>query len=252
MLALCEPPRNDFDIRRLPATIRDGRSGPTMDRDAVLQRIADIGIIPVLRAERAEDALVAVDVLYESGIPVVEVTTTVPGAATVIGQISRKYGSKLLVGAGTVLNIEQAQRCIEAGASFLVSPGLSLAVLRHAKNIKMLAIPGVLSPTEVMLALSEGETLMKVFPCGSMGGPAYLKALRGPFPNAAFIPTGGVSAKNIGDYFAAGAIAVGVGGDLVSIDALRSGNLAPIRSTAQALRDAVFRGRTILKSSSKI
>jgi 2-dehydro-3-deoxyphosphogluconate aldolase/(4S)-4-hydroxy-2-oxoglutarate aldolase len=214
-----------------------------MDREAVLQRIVDIGIIPVLRAERAEDALLVVDVLYESGIPVVEVTTTVPGAATVIAEISRKFGSKLLVGAGTVLNIEQAQLCIEAGASFLVSPGLSLPVLRHAKNIKMLAIPGVLSPTEVMTALSEGETLMKVFPCGSVGGPAYLKALRGPFPNAAFIPTGGVSVKNIGDYFAAGAIAVGVGGDLVSIEALRSGNLEPIRSAAQAVRDAVFKAR---------
>jgi 2-dehydro-3-deoxyphosphogluconate aldolase/(4S)-4-hydroxy-2-oxoglutarate aldolase len=214
-----------------------------MDRDAVLARIADIGIVPVVRADRAEDACAVVDALCDGGIPVVEITMTVPGALDVMRQVSRKYGSKVLLGAGTVLDVEQARQCISAGAAFLVSPGLSTAVLRYAQNERILAVPGVFSPTEVMAALAEGSQVMKVFPCGSVGGPSYIKSLHGPFPGVSFIPTGGVSLNNVGHYIAAGAVAVGIGGELVSVAALRAGNLDSIQQAARALLEAVQTAR---------
>ncbi len=214
-----------------------------MHREAVLERILEIGIVPVIRADSVEDACRVVDALYDNGIAIVEVTMTVPDAPAVMQRVSQKYGSKLLLGAGTVLNAEQAQRCVDMGASFLVSPGLSLAVLHYAKSEDLLAIPGVLTPTEVMAALAEGVEVMKLFPCGSVGGAAYLKAMRGPFPNVSFIPTGGVSASNAAQYFAAGAVAIGVGGELVSAAALRSGDLTPIHQAAQALLREVRSGR---------
>lgn len=214
-----------------------------MNRQTVLERILDIGIIPVIRADSVEDACRVVDVLYDNGIAIVEITMTVPDAPAVMQRVSQKYGSRLLLGAGTVLNAQQAQRCIAMGAAFLVSPGLSLPVLHHAKGSGLLAIPGVLTPSEVMAALSEGIQVMKLFPCGSLGGPAYLKALRGPFPNVSFIPTGGVSASNAAQYFDAGAVAVGVGGELVSASALRKGDLTAIHQAAQALLQQVRAAR---------
>jgi 2-dehydro-3-deoxyphosphogluconate aldolase/(4S)-4-hydroxy-2-oxoglutarate aldolase len=141
----------------------------------------------------------------------------------------------VLIGAGTVLNSEQATACLDAGAQFLVSPGLSIAVLETAKQRATLAIPGALTPTEIMLATSQGAKLLKIFPCGSLGGAKYLKSLRGPFPDISFIPTGGVNASNAAEFLAAGAFALGVGSELVDSAALREGKFDKITNAAKQL-----------------
>jgi 2-dehydro-3-deoxyphosphogluconate aldolase / (4S)-4-hydroxy-2-oxoglutarate aldolase len=153
----------------------------------------------------------------------------------------------VLLGAGTVTNAEQAEACIQAGAQFLVSPGLSIPALEVAKRHSILAIPGALTPTELMNAQEHGARLVKIFPCGNVGGAKYLKSLRGPFPRAALIPTGGVNAANAADLIAAGAFALGVGADLVDAAALREGNLEKITTAARELVNAVATARAALR-----
>jgi 2-dehydro-3-deoxyphosphogluconate aldolase/(4S)-4-hydroxy-2-oxoglutarate aldolase len=147
-----------------------------------------------------------------------------------------------------VTSAAQAEACILAGAQFLVSPGLSAAVLAEAKNHSILAIPGALTPTELMSAQEHGATLVKIFPCGNVGGAKYLKSLKAPFPQAMLIPTGGVNTANAADFIAAGAFALGVGADLVDAAALREGNLEKITNAARELVNAVTSARAALKS----
>ncbi len=214
-----------------------------MTRDEVIRRIGDIGIVPVVRAGSPDEASRAVEAILAGGISVVEITMTVPNAVTVIREVVRQYGKKVLTGAGTVLTAKQAESCLAAGAEFLVSPGLSLPVLRVAEAAGKLAIPGALTPTELMAASIEGAELVKIFPCGNVGGPKYLRSLRAPFPDINLIPTGGVNLSNAGDYIGAGAFALGVGADLVDTAALRNGDLQKIIGTARSLVDAVRRAR---------
>jgi 2-dehydro-3-deoxyphosphogluconate aldolase / (4S)-4-hydroxy-2-oxoglutarate aldolase len=214
-----------------------------MTLEDVAQRIGEIGVVPVVRAAGVEEARQAVDAILAGGIPVVEITMTVPGAVAVIRDMVRQFGSKVLVGAGTVITREQAEACLEAGAQFLVSPGLSIAMVRMAQERDTLAIPGALTPTEVMAATAERCSVIKIFPCGSVGGPKYLKALRGPFPNLKIVPTGGVSVANAAEYIAAGAFAVGVGSDLVDTAALRQGKPEKIVAAARELVAAVQMAR---------
>lgn len=214
-----------------------------MTIEDVIRRIGEIGIVPVVRAATVEDATRAVEAICAGGIPIIEITMTVPNAVSVIRHVVREHGSTALIGAGTVTTGEQAEQCIRAGAEFLVSPGLSTHVLAVAQACAKLAIPGALSPTELMHAQESGAKLIKIFPCGNVGGPKYLQSLRGPFPNVALIPTGGVSVSNAADYIAAGAFALGVGGDLVNAAALRDGNLAKITQAAQELVQAVQTAR---------
>jgi len=210
-----------------------------MNIEQAIQKIAEIGIIPVVRASSAEEARQAVDAIHRGGIAIIEITMTVPDAPTIIREVSRHYGDKVLTGAGTVTSAKQADACLAAGAQFLVSPGLSTAVLDVAHAAGKLAIPGALTPTDVMAATDAGASLIKIFPCGSVGGPKYLKALRAPFPNARFIPTGGVNLSNAAEYLAAGAFALGVGADLVDLVALRNNQAQKISDTARTLVDAV-------------
>jgi 2-dehydro-3-deoxyphosphogluconate aldolase / (4S)-4-hydroxy-2-oxoglutarate aldolase len=212
--------------------------------DAIL-RISEIGIVPVVRAATVEDATRAVEAICAGGIPILEITMTVPNAISVIRHVVREHGSAALIGAGTVTTREQAEQCIDAGAEFLVSPGLSIPVLAVAQACGKLAIPGALTPTELMHAQENGAKLIKIFPCGNVGGPKYLQALKGPFPKAALIPTGGVSVSNAAEYIAAGAFALGVGGDLVNASALRSGNLEKITQAARELVQAVYAARRV-------
>jgi 2-dehydro-3-deoxyphosphogluconate aldolase/(4S)-4-hydroxy-2-oxoglutarate aldolase len=209
-----------------------------------IKKIAEIGIVPVVRAGSLDEARRAVDAVYAGGISVIEITMTVPDAPAMIREVVRQYGDKVLAGAGTVVNEMQARMCVDAGAEFLVSPGLSVAVLNVAAALGKLAIPGALTPTEVMQALDAGVNLIKVFPCGSVGGPKYLKALRAPFPGVSFIPTGGVNLANAAEFFAAGAFALGVGADLVDLAALRANNAAKITEGARALVEAVKKARS--------
>jgi 2-dehydro-3-deoxyphosphogluconate aldolase / (4S)-4-hydroxy-2-oxoglutarate aldolase len=214
-----------------------------MKIDQVVRRIEEIGIIPVIRAASVEEANRAVEAICPNGIPVVEITMTVPNAVAVIREVARQRGKDVLIGAGTVTNGKQALECIEAGAQFLVSPGLSVAVLEAASAHKILAIPGALTPTELMNAQEHGATLVKIFPCGNVGGPKYLKSLKAPFPHARLIPTGGVNAANAAEFIAAGAFALGVGADLVDAAALREGNLEKVCNAARELVDAVKAAR---------
>jgi 2-dehydro-3-deoxyphosphogluconate aldolase / (4S)-4-hydroxy-2-oxoglutarate aldolase len=209
----------------------------------VIRRIGEIGIVPVVRAANVEEAKRAVEAISDGGIPILEITMTVPNATSVIRYVIREYGSKALIGAGTVTTSEQAEECIAAGAEFVVSPGLSIPVLSVAQKHARLAIPGALTPTELMHAQDNGAELIKIFPCGNVGGPKYLQSLKAPFPNAALIPTGGANASNAASYISAGAFALGVGADLVNAAALREGNLAKITQSAQELVQAVRAAR---------
>ena len=206
-----------------------------MTIDDVIRRIGEVGIVPVVRAADFEEARAAVDAICAGGIPIIEVTMTVPDAPAVIREIIKRYKDEVLVGAGTVTAPEEMDACIDAGAQFLVSPGLSTRLVRAADKCGKLIIPGVLTPSEVMAARDEGVKLIKIFPCGNLGGPKYLKALRGPFPQIAFVPTGGVNLSNAAEYLAAGAFALGVGTDLVDVAALRAGDSQKVVNAAQAL-----------------
>jgi 2-dehydro-3-deoxyphosphogluconate aldolase / (4S)-4-hydroxy-2-oxoglutarate aldolase len=214
-----------------------------MNIDEAVATIKKVGIVPVVRASNVDEAKQAVEAVCAGGIPIVEITMTVPNATQVIRAVIEQHGNKVLTGAGTVLTGEQAKACLDAGAEFLVSPGLSIAVLEVARSRGKLAIPGALSPTELMTALSAGAQIIKIFPCGNVGGPKYLKALRGPFPNAQLIPTGGVNATNAADYFAAGAFALGVGADLVDLSALRAGRADKVTEAARQLAQAAMAAR---------
>ncbi len=217
-----------------------------MTIDEVIRKIEEIGIIPVIRAATVEEATRAVKAVCAAGIPVVEITMTVPNAISVIREVAQQHGNKVLIGAGTVITADQAESCIRAGAEFLVSPGLSATVLSVARVSEKLAIPGALTPTELMNAHDHGARLVKIFPCGNVGGPKYIKSLKAPFPHAALIPTGGVNAANAAEFIAAGAFALGVGADLVDAQALREGNLEKITAAAQELVHAVNTARAVL------
>ena len=218
-----------------------------MTIDEVIRRIEEVGIIPVVRAASVEEATRAVEAICAGGIPVVEITMTVPNAVSVIREVVKQHKDKALVGAGTVVTAEQAESCIRAGAEFLLSPGLSIPMLSVARAAGKLAIPGALTPTELMNAHDQGARLVKIFPCGNVGGPKYLRSLKAPFPKAELIPTGGVNAANAADFIAAGAFALGVGADLVDAAALREGNLQKITLAAQELVQAVIAARAALR-----
>lgn len=222
-----------------------------MTIDEVIRRIDEVGIVPVIRAASVAEATRAVEAISAGGIPVVEITMTVPNAISVIREVAQQYQGKILIGAGTVTNADQAESCLRAGAEFLVSPGLATSVLSVARASDKLAIPGALTPTELMNAQEHGVRLVKIFPCGNVGGPKYLKSLKAPFPGAALIPTGGVNAANAADYIAAGAFALGVGADLVDAAALREGNLEKITAAAQELVEAVNSARAAQREKKK-
>ena len=213
----------------------------------MIRRIGEIGIIPVVRAASVEEANRAVEAICAGGIPIVEITMTVPNAIAVIRELVQRRGADVLIGAGTVTNAEQAESCVRAGAQFLVSPGLATSVLSVARVHNRLAIPGALTPTELMNAQEQGARLIKIFPCGNVGGAKYLKSLKAPFPQAHLIPTGGVNASNAAEFIAAGAFALGVGADLVDATALREGNLEKIIQAAKELVTAVSSARATKK-----
>ena len=217
-----------------------------MTIDNVIRRIGEIGIVPVVRAATVDEATRAVEAICAGGIPVVEITMTVPNAVSVIREVSQHYGHNVLIGAGTVTTAEQAEACFRAGAEFLVSPGLAIPVLAVARACAKLAIPGALTPTELMNAHDQGARLVKIFPCGNVGGPKYLRSLKAPFPSASLIPTGGVNAANAAEFIAAGAFALGVGADLVDAKALREGNLEKITAAARELVQAVGSARSAI------
>jgi 2-dehydro-3-deoxyphosphogluconate aldolase / (4S)-4-hydroxy-2-oxoglutarate aldolase len=209
-----------------------------------IKRIREIGIVPVVRAANLDEARQAINAICAGGIPIIEVTMTVPNAPAMIRELVQQYRHQVLTGAGTVTTAQQAEVCLESGAQFLVSPGFSRAVLQVAAEHGTLAIPGALTPTEVMAALEAGARVVKIFPCGSAGGAKHIKALRAPFPDTPFIPTGGVNLSNAAEYLAAGSFALGVGADLVDLAALRRNESQKIVEMARSLVEAVRLARS--------
>ncbi|MEK6280812.1 MAG: bifunctional 4-hydroxy-2-oxoglutarate aldolase/2-dehydro-3-deoxy-phosphogluconate aldolase [Acidobacteriota bacterium] len=204
-----------------------------MNKAEVLKHIRDTGLIPVVRAESADLAMCAVAALKAGGLDVLEVTMTVPGAIEVIRTLAEEQGADTLIGAGTVLDQETARACIQAGAQFIVSPALNEKTIGFCRDQEVAIFPGALTPTEVLRAWDAGADAVKVFPAGAVGGASYLKALKAPLPHIELIPTGGVSLKTAADFIKAGAMALGVGADLVDPQALREGNSALITERAR-------------------
>jgi 2-dehydro-3-deoxyphosphogluconate aldolase / (4S)-4-hydroxy-2-oxoglutarate aldolase len=210
-----------------------------MNKTEVLNRIRDTGLIPVVRAESADQAVRAVKALLAGGLDVLEVTMTVPGAIEVIRVLAAEHGADALIGAGTVLDPETAQACIHAGAKFIVSPALNEETIEFCRERDIAVFPGALTPTEVLRAWKAGADAVKVFPAGAVGGASYLKALKAPLPQIELIPTGGVSLKTAAGFIVAGAMALGVGADLVDPQSLREGNHALITERSRQFLEIV-------------
>ncbi len=214
-----------------------------MTKDQAAARIVEIGIVPVIRASSAQLAIRAADAVCAGGIPIVEMTMTVPGAVEAISQLAKSLGSDVLIGAGTVLASETVQRCIDAGAEFIVSPGFDLDTVQMVNRLGKLMMAGALTPTEVISAWKAGSDFVKVFPCGAVGGAKYIKALKAPLPQIPMIPSGGVNLQTAADLIRAGASALGIGGELVSASALNSGETKNITATAREYVEIVREAR---------
>ena len=210
-----------------------------MDKQEVLSRIAKAGLVPVVRAASADEALAAVEAIRAGGIFVAEITMTIPGALEVMARVAAEFGSEVLVGAGTVLDAATARDCIAAGARFVVGPSLDLEVIETCRGQGIVVCPGALTPTEVVTAWRAGADVVKVFPCGAVGGPNYLRALKAPLPQIELMPTGGVSLATAAEFVRAGAFALGVGSDLVDVAALRSGDIQKVTDAARAYVEVV-------------
>jgi 2-dehydro-3-deoxyphosphogluconate aldolase/(4S)-4-hydroxy-2-oxoglutarate aldolase len=214
-----------------------------MDKTEILGRIHATGIIPVIRAPSAAEAIAAVEAMRAGGIDVVELTMTVPSAVTVIEQVVARHGDAIVVGAGTVLDAETARTCILAGAAFVVSPIVDRPTIRVCRTYGVAVMPGALTPSEVVAAWRAGADVVKVFPCSAVGGASYIKALRAPLPQIELVPTGGVTVATVGEFIAAGAWAVGAGGDLVDLARLRRGDHAGLTESARRYVAAIQQAR---------
>ena len=217
-----------------------------MTKQEVRHQITQVGIVPVVRAASAKQAMMAIEAVCLGGIPVAEITMTVPGAVDLIREVARSMGSDVLVGAGTVLDAATARKCANAGAQFLVSPGFDCATVEFAKSQNIVMMAGALTPTEVMNAWKAGADFVKIFPCGELGGANYIKALRGPLPQIPMVPTGGVNLETAADFILAGAVALGVGGELISPAALNGGNTHAICEAARRFIEVVQNARALL------
>jgi len=217
-----------------------------VDKQKARSRIEEIGIVPVVRASSPREACIAAEAVCKGGIPIVEITMTVPGAIEVIRELAKSCGSEDLIGAGTVLNVEDARRCIDAGAQFLVTPGFNRATVEFAARESKLIMAGALTPTEVIEAWTAGSDFVKVFPCGQVGGAKYIKALKGPLPQIPLVPTGGVNLSTAAEFIEAGAAALGIGGELVQPEALKSNKPELIVETARKFLEIVATARAKL------
>lgn len=214
-----------------------------MSKEKTLATIRTVGIVPVVRAESADEAARAIDAIREGGVSVLEITMTVPGAVRLIEELAKRFGTDAVVGAGTVLDPETARACILAGASFVVSPALNLDTIACCRRYGIPVLPGALTPTEVVTAWQAGADMVKVFPCSALGGASYIRALKAPLPQVDLIPTGGVNLQTAADFIKAGSTALGVGADLVDLKAVREGKASLLTERAQKLVEIVRTAR---------
>jgi len=216
-----------------------------MQRVVVLKTLKEIGLVPVLRAESVEKALAVAEAIAAGGVTVLEITMTVPGAIQVMRTLAEKRPD-ILIGAGTVLDAETARMCILEGAKFVVSPALNIATIEMCHRYSIAALPGALTPTEVVTAWQAGADVVKIFPASAMGGAKYLASLKAPLPQVEMIPTGGVSQATAAEFLEAGAFALGVGADLVNTKAMAEGKPEIVTESAKKYLAIVkeFQART--------
>ena len=215
-----------------------------MTSKEILAFITEVGIVPIVRTSSAETAVQAVEAIYAGGIRAAEITMTVPGAIHALEKVADRFGGKIVLGAGTVLDPETARACMLAGAEFFVTPSLRLSTIEMAKRYSKVICPGALTPTEVLTAWEAGADVVKIFPCGNVGGPKYIKALKGPFPQIEMIPTGGVNLETTGDFLKAGACAVAVGSELVDAKTIKEGRFDIIENRARQYLAAIAKARS--------
>jgi len=220
-----------------------------MTAKEILGSMTEIGIVPVVRTSSAESAIKAVEAIYKGGIRAAEITMTVPGAVRALEKVADQFGGKLMLGAGTVLDPETARICMLAGAEFFVCPSLRTSVIEMAKRYSKVVCPGALTPTEVITAWEAGADVIKVFPCGNVGGAKYIKALKGPFPQVEMIPTGGVNLETAADFLKAGACALGVGGELVDAKSIKEGRYDVIEERARQFLAVIAKARSEMKAA---
>jgi len=214
-----------------------------MDKREVFNRMMSEGLIPVIRVTSAQEAIDVADAYKEGGGSLIEITMSVQGAIDVIKELSRKYGDEIIMGAGTVLDPETGRAALLAGAQFIVSPTLNLDLIHLARRYSVMVIPGTMTPTEILTAWNAGADLVKVFPVAQLGGPEYIKALRGPLPQILYVPTGGVNLQNAGDFIKAGAAAIGVGGELIDKKAVKEKKFHIITENTRAFLRAIQEAR---------
>lgn len=215
-----------------------------MDKEIVISRICDVGLVAVVRAETKDAAKRITEACIEGGVVAVEVTFTVPGAHEIISELAKSYSSdEILLGAGTVLDPETARIAILSGAQYVVSPCLNIDTVRLCNRYRVPIMPGAMTIKEVVEAMEAGADIIKLFP-GEIFGPAFVKAINGPLPHAKIMPTGGVSIDNVGEWIKAGCVAVGVGGNLTS--GAKTGDYQSIATKGKQYIEAIraARGRS--------
>lgn len=225
---------------------KDGVEG--LNKEHVHARIEEVGIIPAVRLHSADQARYAAEALNRAGIPIAEITMTVPDALKVISELARSL-PEMIVGAGTVLDVETAQRCVDAGAKFLTSTGFVAEVVEFARKKSVLVIPGALTPSEVIQAWKAGADFVKIFPCGPLGGENYVRALKAPFPQVPMVAAGGVNQQTALGYILAGASALGVGGELIPREALQQRQEERVHELARRFLARVKEGRNRLTAA---
>ncbi|MGE5255621.1 MAG: bifunctional 4-hydroxy-2-oxoglutarate aldolase/2-dehydro-3-deoxy-phosphogluconate aldolase [Hyphomicrobiales bacterium] len=214
-----------------------------MDKQKVMTNLTQVGVVPVLRAQSPDNVVLAVAALVEGGIPVAEITMTVPGAVTVIERCAAHFGDRITLGAGSVTSADMCTEVIDAGSVFVVTPVFKPAVIDVCRQRGVCVVAGALTPTEIIMAWEAGADVVKVFPAKAMGGAAYLRMVREPLPHIPLTPTGGVTLETLAEYFRAGAPFVGAGGDLVSRQAIDSGDSRAIAERARQYVAAIRSAR---------
>src|SRR5215831_18507309 len=221
-----------------------------MTAKEILAFITEIGIVPVVRTSSTESAIRAVEAIYNGGVRAAEITMTVPGAVRALEKVADHLGDKIILGAGTVLDPETARICMLSGAEFFVTPSLRPTTIEMVKRYSKVVCPGALTPTEVLTAWEAGADVVKVFPCGNVGGAKYIKALKGPFPQIEMIPTGGVNLETAGEFLKAGACAVAVGGELVDAKLMNEGKFEVVQDRARQYLEVIAKARAAVASAS--
>jgi 2-dehydro-3-deoxyphosphogluconate aldolase/(4S)-4-hydroxy-2-oxoglutarate aldolase len=214
-----------------------------MKHEQIIAAIKDIGVVPVVRTSSAESAIKSIQAVFRGGIRAAEITMTVPGAIRALEKLADEFGDKIVLGAGTVLDPETCRICMLAGAQFFVTPSLNVATIEMARRYSKVIMPGALTPTEILAAWEAGAAMVKVFPASAVGGPKYIKALKGPFPQIELIPTGGVNLETAEEFLRAGASAIAVGGELIDEKTIQLGHYEVFEERARRFVEVVHNFR---------